>query len=37
MQQVDVETIKNCLLVLIVACGFLAGMEMARAFSFWKW
>lgn len=28
---------QNLIIVLIVALGFLAGLEVARAFSFWKW
>lgn len=33
----DIEAFKNCAMVLIVAVGFLSGIEVGRAFSFWKW
>ncbi len=37
MTAADVETIKNCLLALVVVVGFIAGLGIGRAFSFWKW
>lgn len=37
MTAVDIETFKNLLLVLIIAVGFCAGLDVGRAFSFWKW
>lgn len=33
----DVQAFENIAIVIIVNLGVLAGLEIGRAFSFWKW
>lgn len=37
MSAADIVTFKNLAVVMIIAVAFLSGLELGRAFSFWKW
>lgn len=37
MTAADIQNFENLAVVAIIALGVLAGLEIGRAFSFWKW